>query len=148
MHQAGAGVPDRKLQHACRVVKPGRLLIRHLYELQSKTRKPHHHIPLRKSAWSDMGHIPRIVEQDGYHPKRISTSRDSSHPHQCGRQLWLWCIMGQPLVLGFQYQWPPAFRDKVIATKELLPIVMACMLWGLHWRDSSVIAHCDNMSVW
>lgn len=35
-------------------------------------------------------------------------------------------------------------RDKSITQKELLPIVIACMLWGIR---STVLAHCDNNAV-
>ena len=27
---------------------------------------------------------------------------------------------------------------------ELLPIVMACVIWGPRWRQSAVTAQCDN----
>ncbi len=31
--------------------------------------------------------------------------------------------------------------------KELLPIVIAAVVWGEHWRGSAVKAWCDNMAV-
>ena len=47
----------------------------------------------------------------------------------------------------FQYLWPPIFAGHSIAVKELLPIVLACIVWGYIWRHQSVLAHCDNQSV-
>ena len=44
----------------------------------------------------------------------------------------------------FQLQWP---KDQSIAVKELLSIVMACILWGKEWQNTSVLAHCDNQVV-
>ena len=34
--------------------------------------------------------------------------------------------------------------DKSITFLELLPIVLACAVWGRRWAKSSVFAHCDN----
>ena len=44
----------------------------------------------------------------------------------------------------FQYIWPQEFQAHFIAFKELLPIVMACVVWGTTWERCSV---CDNQSV-
>ena len=50
----------------------------------------------------------------------------------------------------FQLPWP---RDtdytsmqciRSIAQKELLPVVIACMLWGRFWKGQVIFAHCDN----
>ncbi len=38
-------------------------------------------------------------------------------------------------------------RDESIALKELLPIVVACAIWGGKQRDTGIIVHCDNMGV-
>lgn len=34
-----------------------------------------------------------------------------------------------------------------IATKELIPVVLASMLWGSGWHGYLVMAHCDNLAV-
>ena len=47
----------------------------------------------------------------------------------------------------FQLQWPKVFQHQLIAVKELLPIVMACILWGKKWRNTSMLAHYDNQAV-
>ncbi len=49
--------------------------------------------------------------------------------------------------LWWQYPWPPSWRGKAIAIQELLPIVMACMIWGPWWANGVVMAHCDNEAV-
>ena len=38
---------------------------------------------------------------------------------------------------------PGGGRDSILAM-ELLPIVMACVIWGPRWRQSAVTAQCDN----
>ena len=34
-----------------------------------------------------------------------------------------------------------------ITVKELLPVVVACALWGSHWRSMTVCCRCDNAAV-
>ena len=46
----------------------------------------------------------------------------------------------------FQYMWPSAFQGRAIATQELLPIVMVCMIWGPWWANNRVVVHCDNQA--
>ena len=42
----------------------------------------------------------------------------------------------------FQLQWPPA-----TAAKEMIPIVIAAILWGKNWQGLSVRFHSDNSAV-
>ena len=43
-----------KLQHACKVVKPGRSFLRRMFELLAGVHKDHHHIRLNTSFRSDL----------------------------------------------------------------------------------------------
>ena len=47
----------------------------------------------------------------------------------------------------FQFTWPADYAGQSIATKELVPIVMACVLWGEAWWNQQIVAHCDNQAV-
>ena len=44
----------------------------------------------------------------------------------------------------FQLPWPQNSGYTSIAQKELLPIVIACIVWGGSWKRHTVVAHCDN----
>ena len=46
-----------------------------------------------------------------------------------------------------RYPWADEAANLSIAVKELLPIVMACMLWGNTWRNKQVLVHCNNQAV-
>ena len=46
-----------------------------------------------------------------------------------------------------QYAWPTSMAGKSIALKELVPIVMACLIWGSRWRGRALVFHCDNQAV-
>ena len=47
----------------------------------------------------------------------------------------------------FQFQWPPTFTEQPIATKELLPVVLACIVRGKLWRNQCILVHSDNEAV-
>ena len=49
--------------------------------------------------------------------------------------------------LWFQLQWPPSWEGVTIAPKELVPIVMAVILWGPHWAGQRICCLCDNAAV-
>ena len=135
-----------KLQHACVVVKPGRSFLCGLFELQAATKKPHHHIPLRGAVRSDIAWWDTFLESwNGV--AIIPPTMPVAQPHQvytdaagsfgCG------AIWGRH---WFRYMWPPAFQGRPIITQELLPIIMACMIWGPWWANNRVVVHCDNQA--
>ena len=48
----------------------------------------------------------------------------------------------------FQLQWGTGpFANSQIASKELLPIIIACGVWGKAWKGRHVLCYCDNVSV-
>ena len=49
--------------------------------------------------------------------------------------------------LWFQAQWPECWSSVHITVKELVPIVVACALWGDQWRGATVSYRCDNAAV-
>lgn len=44
-------------------------------------------------------------------------------------------------------QWPPSLQSNQIAIKELIPITLACAIWGKHWKGMTTRANCDNDAV-
>ena len=47
----------------------------------------------------------------------------------------------------FQVEWDPRSRSLSIAEKELIPIILACQVWGISWAGCRVICHCNNQAV-
>ena len=43
--------------------------------------------------------------------------------------------------------WPPQWKSIHITVKELLPIVLACAVWGYKWKGESVLVYTDNAAV-
>ena len=45
------------------------------------------------------------------------------------------------------FEWPQSWVSVPIAPKELVPVIMACAVWGRAWRGKSVRVNCDNQAV-
>ncbi len=46
-----------------------------------------------------------------------------------------------------QWQWSEKAQLWLVAPKELLPILLACAVWGREWSGKLVRCKCDNMAV-
>ena len=136
-----------KLQHACKVVRPGRTFLRRMFELLKGTTKKQHFIRLNKSFHSDLMWWHRFLESwNGI--SMMGDQAEAAADHHlysdasgsfgcgawCGRSWW-------------QYPWQTGLEQWSIARKELLPIVIACIVWGRSWKGEVVVAHCDNQAV-
>ena len=136
-----------KLQHACKVVRPGRTFLRRMFELLKGTSRRQCFIRLNTAFRSDLSWWCMFLESwNGISMLEDATNRspdchlysDASGSLGCGA----WSGSS-----WFQYLWPNEFSTRSIAVKELLPIVMACIVWGKAWRQKKVLAHCDNQAV-
>ena len=47
----------------------------------------------------------------------------------------------------FQFCWPSVWDQVHITVKELLPVVVACAVWGHQWPGGSIRVLCDNAAV-
>ena len=133
------------LQHACKVIKPGRSFLRRAIALLSVAKCQHHHIRLNAEFRSDMmwwkvfsSHwngtamiIPKVSPE-------VSITSDASGSWGCGA----WCTQD-----WFQLQWPDSITGKDIALKELIPIIIAAFVWGSRLRGKQVLCNCDNSAV-
>ena len=63
---------------------------------------------------------------------------DASGSWGCGA----WC-----LPFWLQIPWPADTALPSIALKELVPIVLACAIWGPQWKGQLIMCHSDNMAV-
>ena len=72
------------------------------------------------------------------HLPQLDMSPDASGSWGCGawrQSHWL------------QVQWGPQSQSLSITEKELVPIILACDLWGRAWQGRRVRCHCDNQVV-
>ena len=129
------------------MVRPGRTFLCRLFKLLSVTKKDHHHIALWAAAKSDIIWWDTFLEQwNGVSvipaavPRHVShhVSTNASGSTGCG------AIWGRHWL---QYQWQSGFWEKSIAIQELLPILLACMIWGCWLAGGTVTVHYDNQAV-
>ena len=137
------------LNHACKVVRPGCSFLRRMLDLLHSTgNRPRrsHMIRLNTGFRADLAWWREFIHQWNrtsflLPPERlpsVEVSSDASGSWGCGawyRQAW------------FQVQWDNQSRYLDIACKELLPIILACAIWGHEWAGHCVICHCNNQAV-
>ena len=134
------------LQHAAKVIRPGRSFLRRAISLLSIAKRPHHHIRLNHEFKSDLmwwkvfgshwnGASLLVIPQAT--PQAMLTS-DASGSWGCGA--W----SGSD---WFQLQWDKLSASKQITIKELVLIVIAAVIWDHSWRGHQVVSRCDNSAV-
>ena len=139
------------LNHACKVVRPGRTFLRRMIDLLSATGRTglhhsHHHIRLNREFRADLAWWRCFVEhwngveliQGPKLDQGLEFTSDASGSWGCGASYgnqW------------FQYSWDAKAQLLHIAVKELVPIVMAAAVWGHNWKGSSITCYCDNQTV-
>ena len=47
----------------------------------------------------------------------------------------------------FQLRWPKVTQELHITVKELIPIVLAAVVWGGEWKGKCVMSYCENTAV-
>ena len=108
----------------------------------------HHHIRLRARFrshlqwWSLFLHKWTgicMMTSLGRSSYKVSVTSDASGSWGCGA----YTSEGQ----WFQCELLGSRTDVHITTKELLPIVIACALWGSQWQGQTVKCYCDNAAV-
>lgn len=137
------------LNHACKVVRAGRSFLRRMIDLLHAGPHPSHPaalICLNTEFRSDLAWWQYFVQSwngISFLPPSpflpvCEMASDASGNWGCGA--WFhnrW----------FQIQWNPFTFELPITVKELLPILVAGVLWGHHWSGHRVICHCDNQAV-
>ena len=136
-----------QLQHACRVVRPGRTFLRRMIELSTSAHELHHHIRLNRGFQSDLewwglflaewNGVSMMVATGRNVPQAVMTSDASGH-WGCGA----FSSAGD----WFQCQWPQAWATVHITIKELLPVVLACAVWGQQWRGKTIRCRSETVS--
>ena len=133
------------LSHTALVIRPGRLYLRQLFALLPLAPDPLHHIRLNASVradliwwdallcdWNGVPFFPPLVPS-------VHVYSDASGSFGCGAF--------NPSGAWFSVHWPQYWMEVNIATKELVPLVLAAALWGARWKGCHVLFHVDNMAV-
>ena len=134
-----------QLSHAASVVRPGRTFLNQLFSLLQGVKAPSHYVRLNAGARADLAWWKCFLQSwsgSSFFPLRnpsIHIYSDASGTYGFGA-----VVEGLGWVQG---QWPPAWSEIAIASKQLVPVVVAAALWGPHWSGKHVRFHLDNMAV-
>jgi hypothetical protein len=133
------------LSYAAKVIRPGRSFLSRAIGLLSTARQGHHHIRLNAQFKADMlwwktfaahwNGASLVITEDS---AVISLTSDASGSWGCGA----WA--GKE---WFQLEWTDYARGLHISAKELVPILVAAIVWGVQWQGRQVVARCDNIAV-
>ena len=131
------------LNHACKVVRPGRSFLRRMIVLLQRYRNRYQPLRLNHGFRSDLQWWACFASQwngSSYiaTAAHVRFATDASGIWGCGawhERSW------------FQLEWDPLTRQLPIAVKELLPIILAGLIWGKSWRRQKVLCYCDNQAV-
>ena len=135
------------LQHATKVVRPGRAFVSRMYSTAAKLRQMHFTTRLNKSFRSDLLWWHTFIQSwNGFsilrHP---AVSHPDVYAQTDASGVW-----GCAAVLGpqwLQWQWPREWQDIGIMAKELVPIIFTCIVWGSGLSKHHINFQCDNANL-
>ena len=137
------------LQHAAKVVLPGRTFVRRMYATAAKVHELHHYTRLNVEFRSDLVwwftflkdwnrvSFMQLQKELPIYPEAV-VQTDASGSHGCGafcEGRWL------------QWKWPLEWVPLAIMVKELVPIIFSCAVWGPVLARKRVLFQCDNTGV-
>ena len=139
------------LNHACKVVRPGRTFLRRMIDLLTATgnagiSRPNHHIRLSREFRADLAWWRLFVSRwngVGLIQPSIDVSNHQFHSDASGR----WGCGAWYGLHWFQYEWDHESSLLDISVKELAPVIMAASVWGSSWRGQTVKCYSDNQAV-
>ena len=124
------------LNHVCcKVVRYSRAFLYRMIALLHFCAHQKTHIQLNRGfqsdlAWNGVSFLPP--------PSHLQSITDTSGSWAAGawhQQAW------------FQVCWNKRAHVLSIAAKEMIPIILACHMWGSTWSSCRVLCHCDNQVV-
>ena len=136
-----------KLVFLCRIVKPGRIFTRRLFDLSKTVRHLNHHVRLSREAeadvnwWlsfcSDWNHRSVFYDDNWTYGSKLTLSTDASGVGVGGQFGRRWFSRA---LSSFE-------ESSSICFRELLAVVAACYCWGSLLAGRRVLLECDNESV-
>ena len=134
------------LQHAYKVVRPGRMFVARMYSTAAKVKKLTHFSCLNKSFRSDLYWWQIFINNwNGISLLRSATPTYDYHIYTDASGSW-----GSGAVFAsywFQLPWSTEWSSVNIMAKELVPIIISCAVWGPLLQKSSTEFHCDNQDL-
>ena len=134
-----------KLNFACRIIPAGRIFLRHLIDLSTSARLPHHHVTMNREVRRDIAWWLRFLAS--WNGRAIIPD-----PHWTkSPDLELFTDASGSLGYGIFYSLGYGIfdlRDQSIQWQELYPIALACLLWGISGQERSSSSTATTKQQW
>ncbi|OQV20021.1 hypothetical protein BV898_06025 [Hypsibius exemplaris] len=138
------------LAFATKCIPAGKIFLRRLLDLAHSVTQYHHRVKLGPSFRADLewwlNFLPLWNGQHSFLDSEWSSAFDLHlYTDAAG-------TIGRGAAYGnhwFQIAWPAsvlALRPP-IAWQEMVPVYLACLVWGKHWPSKRILFHSDNESV-
>ena len=131
------------LQHACKVVRPGRTFAVRMYSTAVKVKKLTHFSCPNKSFRSDLYWWHMLINNwNGVSLLCLATPSFDYHIHMDASGSW--GIRALFASYWFQLPWLMEWSSINIMAKELVPIIISCTVWGPLLKQRSTKFHCKT----
>lgn len=142
------------LNFFCKAVRPGRAFLRRLYDLMRGVKQPHHHLRLNRGVQADIQMWLQFLHNFNgrlYFPDKdwsshevlkLYTDSAGSSDLGCGAYL-----AGEWVHFSWPTHWRRLHFISDITLLELIPIVLAVILWGEKLANKKIIFRTDNMAL-
>ena len=135
------------LQHAAKVVHPGRTFVRRMYSAAARVQQLDYFTRLNQEFRSDLHWWHTFLQEwnrvSFLHSSRLASPDAVLQTDASGT----WGYGAVFHTQWFQGQWPKEWSRVPIMVKELAPIVLACAAWGPSLTRKTVLFQCDNTGV-
>ncbi|XP_006814834.1 uncharacterized protein LOC102809372 [Saccoglossus kowalevskii] len=140
------------LSFACKCIPAGRTFLRRMINLSTTVTKLQQHLTLTQPFYLDLqwwrDFLPmwngsaHFLQSKWTPSPEMELYTDASSTLGCGGY-----FNGEWFSLPWSSIPSSTKPDLSIAWKELLPIFLACSIWGSLWHGKKVLFHCDNESI-
>ena len=139
-----------KLNHICKVVRPGRSFLRRLIDLSTTVQRMHHHITLNNEARADiqwwLDFLPHWTSKSMIPPSRKVMSSDL-FLHTDASDIGFGALFGTQWIQGSWPKTSPKEKKSSIDFRELFAITAAALTWGNYWQGLRIVFVTDNKPI-
>ena len=136
------------LQHAAKVVHPGRIFVRRMYNVAAKVQEMDYYTRLNREFRSDLYWWHTFVTSwNGISFLQVAAGNSSPHAIIQTDASGTWGCGAFFEGRWFQWQWTQEWLPIPIMAKEMVPIVLSCAVWGRQLAHKTVLFQCDNTCV-
>ncbi len=140
------------MSFASRVVIPGRTFVHYLFNLTTHVRSLESHITINRQAQLELSMWYHYLQDwNGtffFLDPKITTSNDISFYTDASTTIGCGAVFGNE---WFIHKWSVQMlhlpkNDKSTALYEIIPIVIAAVIWGSQWERKRICLLCDNQA--